>query len=408
MSRPLEQEKHIVATRFDVWVGVWKKILNGVNAATEYFYDRNGNMTKDLNKGISSITYNSLNLPQTVNISNSINTYVYSAMGTKLSVSQPSKKTDYVGNMIYENNPLQRILVDGGYYEPSTSKYYFYLTDHLGNNRVVADQTGAVAQTNHYYPFGMSFADGINTDKQPYKYNGKELDTDRGLNWYDYDARLYDPANGRFSTIDPLAEKYYSISPYVYVLNNPIKYTDPTGMWIKGADGKPVTFINGQWSSNASADVQRVGNALTSTTTGTERLNYMLGHDEKISITLTNDVVLKDGGYSLGHNNRTGLQLYRDGSIKVGEHQIVINTGSIEKMTSQDAGENPYKGLTMEDAIGAVAGHESGHTEKENTKQSIENHQAKQKGSPIIHNLEARPNEIENKILDELKNKTPQ
>ena len=203
---------------------------NGVNAATEYFYDRNGNMTKDLNKGISSITYNSLNLPQTVNISNSINTYVYSAMGTKLSVSQPNKKTDYVGNMIYENNTLQRVLVDGGYYEPSTSKYYFYLTDHLGNNRVVADQTGAVVQTNHYYPFGMSFADGVNTDKQPYKYNGKELDTDRGLNWYDYDARQYDGI--RFTTVDPLAEKYYSISPYAYCANNPIRYTDPTGMWM--------------------------------------------------------------------------------------------------------------------------------------------------------------------------------
>jgi len=47
------------------------------------------------------------------------------------------------------------------------------MIDHLGNNRVVADQTGAVAQTNHYYPFGMSFADGITTDKQPYKYKFK-------------------------------------------------------------------------------------------------------------------------------------------------------------------------------------------------------------------------------------------
>jgi len=75
-------------------------------------------------KGISSITYNSLNLPHTVNISNSINTYVYSAMGTKLSVSQPNKKTDYVGSMIYENNTLKHILVDGGYYEPSTSKSF--------------------------------------------------------------------------------------------------------------------------------------------------------------------------------------------------------------------------------------------------------------------------------------------
>jgi RHS repeat-associated core domain len=204
-------------------------------------------MTKDLNKGISSIAYNSLNLPQTVNISNSINTYVYSAMGTKLSVSQPSKKTDYVGNMIYENNTLKRILVDGGYYEPSTSKYYFYLTDHLGNNRVVADQTGAVAQTNHYYPFGMSFADGVNTDKQPYKYNGKELDTDRGLNWYDYSARQYDGI--RFTTVDPLAEKYYSISPYAYCLNNPVKYVDPDGRFVATVIGTIAGGVVGAYKA---------------------------------------------------------------------------------------------------------------------------------------------------------------
>jgi hypothetical protein len=76
--------------------------------------------------------------------------------------------------------------------------------------------------------------------------------------------------------------------------------------------------------------------------------------------------------------------------------RITINIGSIEKVIGQDAEESPYKGLTMDQAIGAVAGHESGHTEKENTKQSYEN-SIKQAN----HDLEARPNEIENKILEE-------
>jgi hypothetical protein len=103
-------------------------------------------------------------------------------------------------------------------------------------------------------------------------------------------------------------------------------------MWIVGTDGKAVTYTNGQWSSNTSADVQRVGNAMLGTTAGTERLNYMLEHDEKISVTITSDVVPKDGGYSLGNNNRTDQKLYKDGSIVVGEHKITINTGSIEKV----------------------------------------------------------------------------
>jgi RHS repeat-associated protein len=65
--------------------------------------------------------------------------------------------------------------------------------------------------------------------KQPYKYNGKELDQMHGLNQYDYAARYYDPAIARFTTTDPLAEKYYSISPYAYCANNPVRYVDPTG-----------------------------------------------------------------------------------------------------------------------------------------------------------------------------------
>jgi len=74
----------------------------------------------------------------------------------------------------------------------------------------------------------MEFADNSGDD-QPYKYNGKELDRMHGLNMYDYSARFMEPGVGRFTTVDPLAEKYYSISPYVYCAGNPIKFTDPDG-----------------------------------------------------------------------------------------------------------------------------------------------------------------------------------
>ena len=178
------------------------------------------------------------------------NEYTYSASGQKLKVVQKwnssystspvigsavnttalnmNKTTDYVGNKIYENNALKRILVDGGYIEGGV--YYFYLTDHLGNNRVVANASGTAIQKTHYYPFGMAFAENTGRDKQPYKYNGKELDAMHGLNMYDYSARYYDSNLGRFSTVDPHAENYYNISPYVYAANNPINVIDPNGM----------------------------------------------------------------------------------------------------------------------------------------------------------------------------------
>jgi RHS repeat-associated protein len=119
-------------------------------------------------------------------------------------------------------------LVDGGYYE--SGNYYFYINDHLGNNRIVANAAASVVQSTQYYPFGMPFADAAGQNVQPYKYNNKELDGRNGLNMYDNLARLYDPVIPNTPTVDPLAEKYYSWSPYAWVGNNPMKVIDPTGM----------------------------------------------------------------------------------------------------------------------------------------------------------------------------------
>ena len=205
---------------------------NGANAADEYSYDANGNLTKDLNKGISGITYNFLNLPNVVTFSDgSTITYTYGADGTKLrtvhKIGSTTTTTDYCGNVVYENGVQKLLLTEEGYITLSDSKYHYYLKDHQGNNRVVISQSGTVEETNHYYPFGGAFASTSNV--QPYKYNGKELDSKKGLNWYDYGARHYDAALGRFTTNDRFAEKYYSMSPYQYGANNPVNNIDVNG-----------------------------------------------------------------------------------------------------------------------------------------------------------------------------------
>ena len=205
---------------------------DGADRETEYTYDENGNLTQDLNQNIEDIQYNFLNLPQRIEFEDgSTIEYLYDAEGRKLrTVHKADGKTtttDYAGNLIYENGNPIRLLTGYGYVSLPDGMYHYYLQDHQGNNRVVADRNGKVEEVNHYYPFGGMFPTTGNI--QPYKYNGKELDTRNGLNWYDYGARHYDPAVGRWHVQDPMQEKYYNTSQYAYCANNPVKYIDPNG-----------------------------------------------------------------------------------------------------------------------------------------------------------------------------------
>ena len=206
---------------------------DGTKQANEYAYDANGNLTKDLNKGISNINYNCLNLPSSITFVDGIGARgaLYAGDGTLLQlvhkVGNNIVTTRYCDNVIYENGTPKYLLTAEGYVTLADRKYHYFLQDHQGNNRVVVDAAGAVEEVNHYYPFGGLFASSGKV--QPYKYNGKEYDDQNGVNWYDYGARMYDAATGRFTTQDRFAEKYYAMSPYQYGANNPVRNIDING-----------------------------------------------------------------------------------------------------------------------------------------------------------------------------------
>ena len=101
--------------------------------------------------------------------------------------------------------------------------------DHLGNTRTVIDESCEIVQSSEYYPFGMRFGQtSSGSSNNDYLYNGKEMQED--VDWYDYGARMYDPALGRFHTQDPMIEEHFSWTSYAYTYNNPILYTDPFGL----------------------------------------------------------------------------------------------------------------------------------------------------------------------------------
>jgi RHS repeat-associated protein len=244
----------------------------------DYSYDANGNMVKDDNKTITAITYNHLNLPVKIIFANGGTIeYLYSANGQKLQkkviqgITTPVI-TEYLDGFQYKDNVLLFFPQAEGYVNvavvettcvtckpariiSSTSFNYVYnYTDHLGNVRLsygTDPATGGlkIMEENHYYAFGLKH-EGYNSDQRmlvkaaaiginqvplgvtnyfKYKYNGKELQDELGLDLYDYGARMYDMKAPHFLQIDPLSEMYPNISPYAYCLNNPIVHTDPDG-----------------------------------------------------------------------------------------------------------------------------------------------------------------------------------
>ena len=211
---------------------------DGANADDEYFYDTNGALIKDLNKGISNIEYDVLGNLKCITFSNGFKTkYVYDAAGNKLRTTHESavtNTTDYVGNFVFEDGKLSKYLFDGGYCSFDQNQnpvFHYYEKDHLGSIRMVVNENGTMEQVNHYYPFGGVYGDlSYNSEYQRNKYIGKEFDHMHGLDWYDHGARMYDAAGLFWDRKDPLFSKYYSLSPYLYCGNNPVLYLDIDGL----------------------------------------------------------------------------------------------------------------------------------------------------------------------------------
>ena len=353
---------------------------NGASQANEYNYDNNGNLTKDLNKGITNISYNSLNLPQQIQYTNGfVVNYGYSADGVKQRVQHPNSGLPdvvYCGNVIYEGGAQKFLLTEEGYVDLSTSTpvYYYYLKDHQGNNRVVINSSGTVQEVNHYYPFGSTFA---TSNVQPYKYNGKELDTANGLNWYDYGARHYDAALGRWHVVDPLGEKYYSTSPYAYCVNNPIKLIDTDGRKIVDTKGNVIYTHKTGWATNAPDDAIRLGNAMMLTQRGMTQFNNMVDAEHNITLSISPETKLEETAngtkYYYGQSIKNVDSEYKLESINVIVYEGTLNT-IIEGGQTTKAKLYRSAVSNVDEAIGAVGTHESVHaTSKKNMLQSIKN-----------------------------------
>lgn len=228
--------------------------LEAQKAPNEYTYNGNGYLSKDLNKGISNITYNELNLPEVITINGKTVTYTYDSDGNKLKKvyldGVNTTTTEYVSGIQYTNGVIDFLQTEIGRTRKSGNNYiYEYdLQDHLGNTRVTIKQDAItskpiVLQEDDYYSFGSTIKsrEYIVFPKNEYLFNKKEYQEETGF--YDYGARFYDPLIARWNGVDELADKFNDLSPYSYTADNPLNLLDPDGKDIVSV-GRDVYFDN--------------------------------------------------------------------------------------------------------------------------------------------------------------------
>ena len=356
----------------------------------QYTHDANGNMTHEGLSGLD-IVYNEQNLTRRISSGGTtLAEYEYLADGTKLrALDGGGNGYQYRGSLIYtqtagqSDSPvitLDCALTSAGRIARETSaagtvsyRPLIHLRDHLGSVRAVIDgDTGTVVKTSDYYPFGKRIqvtapvsepvggsqhasepavapvapATSVASTSSPnrWHFSGKESQSFLYANipLLDFGARMYNPAIARWTTADPLSEKYYGISPYVYCLGNPISIIDPNGMdiwtmdekgnvvWVKESDDHRLYYMNND---------------------GLLSDDYVSVSDRSILDDLTKTEAKVDGGAKVSsHTSKTGIndifKVFKFASDKTKVEWAVHRNGDTYTIGT---GHNSYSASSWED-----------------------------------------------------------
>ena len=285
--------------------------FKGANA-TSYVYDKNGNITSDPGNALE-IAYSHLNLPDEIVVpdSNGIVRYFYTADGAlqkkeTIRDNNIDQTRQYISAYEYLDDTLYQINTSQGYIlmnpegleelpdegapeviadypgattcllvtpvsapeeelEPflaATGDIFYSIKDHLGNTRITYSDKDRdrniiaateVVQEHHYYPFGLEM-NGVwtlNSSKDyNYRYNGKELQTELDIGYYNYGARFYDPSIGRFTGVDPISDQFVYLSTFNYASNSPIVNLDLWGLQGKNFNSVDVGNMKSYFNEN--------------------------------------------------------------------------------------------------------------------------------------------------------------
>ena len=267
-----------------------------------------------------------------------------------------------------------------------------YASDHLGSVRsVVNGLTGETVETNDYYPFGGKWNDGSSSDPtNRYRYNGKEEQTLFSTPYSDYGARQYSSVSARWLTLDPLANKYYSISPYAFCANNPVNYLDLDGKRWVNTKNQVVYDENGptDYATNEERELIRT---MMRIKTGRQQLKKIVKSPYNIIVQIR-DTYNPHGSGSLGFAVSILDKVSGRYLLKMNECQLTIYKINARLKSSK-------LNLDTYEVMASTFGHEIEHATCENIKITV-----RDKNDPAI---EVLPKKIADEMIKEYKIAAP-
>ena len=212
-------------------------------------------------------------------------------------------------------------------------------------------------------------------------FSAKEKDTETGLSYFG--SRYYSYDLSIWLSVDPMSDKYPSLSPYVYCVNNPIKLVDPNGEEIVDENGVKCYDEKKGWLDNAPEDTKRIGNTMMQTKTGRAQFEKLVQTDTKVKMQISSENKNNKKGCIMGESIYKNSDILENstGDYHLKEATMIINEKSISSyldcsgdVTATSMADNVgygdserftqaifSGGVSLEDYIGAVAGHEAEH-----------------------------------------------
>jgi len=240
-----------------------------------------------------------------------------------------------------------------------TMARYFYHPDHIGSSSWITDGTGQAIQHLHYLPFGEDWVDQRNSWNTPYTFSGKEKDAETGYGYFG--ARYYDSGLSIWLSVDPMSDKYPSMSPYNYCANNPVILVDPDGRDCDvkvNEENKTITISAVYYTSKDNKSILKNHIDAWNSQSG----KYEITDENGVIYTVIFDLKIDKGNYSDDTSAKNAFEKAKKTSTNVNFFEI----NNIDPLLSDGTNRGVTRGgneiTVRSDSPSRTGIHEIGHT----------------------------------------------